>query len=303
MFTITFRDVPIQHISILNRPSYMRQNTYGNLVYIPIVAPVSDVTIEDCRKPDIVEACKKYKSMDEVINAFFLFNPETEEGHLKDSKFINFLGFKYEYHPKHKTYYGAIPKQYMLLSILARWSAAVQQDIFDEDKLSRSLAALPPEYNGGNGNGVIYYIDSNPPERPDGDMTGVAYSSMKLSSDKFGDCLVDITAPGSACRAVCNMKNNAKYDKEMDDLISKFGESQGNMLIANTSPMCVYPKLAEGIYNGTKKLFVCVTGTPKDIPDTVSSTGIKSGSLELYVIKGCTDRTEFSDNWPEDWRK
>lgn len=116
--SITFKGVELLQIPVWNKPSYMQHNAYGRLRYIPILEPVDFVSPKEIR-----EINKKYvgtMSVSEIVEDFFKKFPE-ETGKLNNFYEIEYLGYRYKYHPSHKTHYGNIDKKYILMPILTRY--------------------------------------------------------------------------------------------------------------------------------------------------------------------------------------
>lgn len=152
---IMYKDRPIDSLLFVNIPSYVQQNVYGRLRYYPVLEPVTDVSVNDLKEPKIVEAAKRFKSTEEVVKAFFEWNPPTTGGKLTDSREIQFLGYKYIYHPNHKTYYGNVDREYLILPAIMRWYVSVK----DEDRYNFSPKYIYPRgYQGGESRGFKYYI-------------------------------------------------------------------------------------------------------------------------------------------------
>ena len=139
--SITFNGVELLQIPVWNKPSYMQHNAYGRLRYIPILEPVDFVSPKE-----INETNKKFvrnMKVEEIVDDFFKKFPE-ETGKLNNFYEIEYLGYKYKYHPSHKTHYGNIDKHYIIMPVLVRYYIDYYLKKNPEDK-----QFLPRGYNEG----------------------------------------------------------------------------------------------------------------------------------------------------------
>lgn len=204
---ILFKEEPIDSLYAINTPSYVQQNVYGNLRYYPVVEPTDFISAEDITEEHIENALK-YNSVEDVVEAFFKYHPEENSGKLTDSKEVNFLGFKYIYHPHHKTYYGNVSKSYLLLPIVARWYMAVNKDASDSD--FTSAQRFPRGFNGGESAPFKYEI-----------VTTISLSSTPLKASSF---FIPMLAKDSPWRSIYLMSKSVEdvYDI-LDELLEKHG--------------------------------------------------------------------------------
>lgn len=204
---ILFKEEPIDSLYAINTPSYVQQNVYGNLRYYPVVEPTDFISIEDITEEHKKNAMK-YSSVEEVVEAFFKYHPEENSGKLTDSKEVYFLGFKYIYHPHHKTYYGNVSKSYLLLPIVARWYMAVNKDASDND--FTSAQRFPRGFNGGESAPFKYEI-----------ITTSSSSNTPLNTSSF---FIPMLAKDSPWRSIYLMSKSVEdvYDI-LDELLKKHG--------------------------------------------------------------------------------
>lgn len=206
---ILFKEEPIDSLNVVNTPSYVQQNVYGKLKYYPVVEPANFISAKDITEEHKKNAMK-YKSVDEVVEAFFKYHPEENSGRLTESKEINFLGFKYVYYPNHKTYYGNVSKSYLLLPIVARWYMAVNEDAVDSD--FTNAHRFPRGFNGGESAPFKYEILGS---------TSEDNQQEQGNSSKF---VIPMLAKGSPWRSIYLMSNQVEdvYDA-LDKLLEKHG--------------------------------------------------------------------------------
>lgn len=206
---ILFKDEPIDSLLAINTPSYVQQNVYGKLKYYPVVEPVNHISDADITEEHKKNA-RKYTNVEQVTEAFFKFNPEKSEGKLTDAVEINFLGFRYVYHPHHKTHYGNVSKSYLILPIIARWYFMVNENAKDAD--FTDAHRFPRGFNGGESAPFKYEIA--------GSTTKDNKPEQKTSS-KF---IIPMLAKGSPWRNIYLMSNEAEnvFDT-LDALLEKHG--------------------------------------------------------------------------------
>ena len=206
---ILFKEEPIDSLLAINTPSYVQQNVYGNLRYYPVVEPVNFISAEDITEEHKKNAMK-YNTVEEVVESFFKYNPEKSEGKLTDSVEINFLGFKYMYHPHHKTHYGNVSKSYLLLPIIARWYTAVNSNASDDD--FTDAHRFPRGFNGGESAPFKYEIIG---------------STMKDNQQERGNSskfIIPMLAKGSPWRNIYLMSNQSEdVYNVLDELLEKHG--------------------------------------------------------------------------------
>lgn len=209
MESILFNGIEIKNIRVINRPSFMYQNTFGNMQAIPVVAPIDMIDAEELGKPERMNAAKKYSTMKELVDDFFTRFPETNEGTLKDYQEITFLGFRYQYHPKHLTYYGRLNKSYILTPIIARWIVAQDgyYQIADSD-----VNTFPKDYNRGTGYGFSEYE-----KEPDG--PAIEVSEPKTDCN-LKDFLIPFFAPLTIERTIAKANCPAEGFNALDALLS-----------------------------------------------------------------------------------
>lgn len=215
---ILFKEEPIDSLYAINTPSYVQQNVYGNLRYYPVVEPTDFISAEDITEEHKKNAMK-YNSVEEVVEAFFKYHPEENSGKLTDSKEVNFLGFKYIYHPHHKTYYGNVSKSYLLLPIVARWYMAVNKDASDSD--FTSAQRFPRGFNGGESAPFKYEI-----------VTTISLSSTPLNTSSF---FIPMLAKDSPWRSIYLMSKSVEdvYDI-LDKLLEKHGFNPSKDLLGTS---------------------------------------------------------------------
>ena len=191
MEPILFNEVPIDSLKVWNTPSYVQQNVYGNMKYYPVLEPVDSIEMKDITDAHI-ERAKQYKSTDEVVAAFFNWNPRTTGGKLSDSKNINFLGFRYVYHPNHKTYYGNVDEEYLILPAIARWMMCINASTDDDD--FDDAHRFPRGYKGGCSRGYKIYLEGSEKSK-----------ETKVDKSFDGKVLIPMIPTGSHWRAVAAM--------------------------------------------------------------------------------------------------
>lgn len=147
-------------VELINRPTYVMHNAYGNVKFYPVLEPATIIDYSDLANDKIQEAYKKYDSSEEIAKDFYSWNPEETGGHLNDQKLIHFLGHDYYYHPNHKTRYGNVDKLYFLLPIIARWYYIKSGGKKIDDILSAGYM-LPRGYRDGNSTGIHYTFDGD----------------------------------------------------------------------------------------------------------------------------------------------
>ena len=160
MSDIIFRGKEISTIPLYNRPSYMKQNSYGHVTYIPVLAPALDVTESELKNSKDLTIIK---SQDRIIDMFMEQYSETS-GSLKDHIEVSFMGYRYEYHPSHLTRYGKLARQYILLPIMVRW--AIANGIDANKFITTDPSGLPKDYKEGTAAGFSIYLseDFNSPQ-------------------------------------------------------------------------------------------------------------------------------------------
>lgn len=221
MNSILFNETPIEKLDVWNTPSYVQQNIYGNMKYYPVVEPIDIITKSDINDA-YIEQAKKYESTDKLVEDFFKWNPRTTGGKLSDSKLIRFLGFRYKYHPNHKTYYGNVDEEYLLLPIIARWmlciNASTANDDFDE------AHRFPREYRGGCSRG--YKLTLNKALNKQSEIKG---------SDVKAEMLIPMLPTGSIARNIALMNIDTCLFVQLDSCLMSLGINPSTALTGSKS--------------------------------------------------------------------
>lgn len=248
MESIQFKGIELLNIPVWNKPSYMQQSVYGRETVIPIIEPVDLVSPKECAEARS-KVTWKIESAFDIVALFFQLFPETDEGKLKDYKEITFLGFKYYYHPKHKTRYGAISKFYMLLPIIARYYYKEFMKYQASD-----VRFLPRGYKDGTARGLEITPDVQR------DLKDRVTDAIDVHKDRvykeFGmkrNILIPITKRGSAGRVTAKMRSDASAYEQFDEWAEQFKKE------------LVYPNseindigLFVSALDNTNKFFVCM---------------------------------------------
>ena len=232
MDSIKFRDIELVTIPVWNKPSYMRQNVYGRETVIPIVEPVNLVSPKEMatvREEIDAKRVTPFNNSDQIIDLFFNKFSETEEGKLKDYVEIEFLGFKYYYHPKHNTYYGRIARSYMLLPIIARYFYKEAMAIKANDP-----RLLPVNYKDGNGKGLV--ITKTPVSTPSVNKTSEPAGrkpTLSTVSRKKG-FMVYISLPNTSDRVAASVLVPQGVNDMLDRLIGFLRTKKWEISACNT---------------------------------------------------------------------
>ena len=276
MEPLLFNGVALINVPIINRPSYMLQNNYGNEVYIPILEPCGIVTAKQLAEPHFKSMADQYKTAEEVKRAFFAKYPETTEGKLKDSKEVMFMGFNYIYHPKHTTYSGAISRNYILQPLLARWYIAKY------GKLNQTMKAtnpdtMPRKYNGGTGKGISFDDFSNTEDSP-----FVKKPVEEKVKDSWG---IVPFIPSGIGRAAIEFRISKFYFEELDKVVDEL-EKNGNVLWAMTEEQ---GKVVPYVIKGENVFITCLMNSTKyKCKDGVTLTPfIRGETIDVYRVNGC----------------
>jgi hypothetical protein len=221
----------------------------------------------------------EFKNTEDLVEDFFDKFPETEKGKLKDSIEIEYLGFKYNYHPKHNTYYGKIAKVYMLLPVIMRYFYKELHNVKADDP-----RVLPTNYKGGNSRGVQFYADD------DEEVTTPVVKKREVTPFNKKPCMVYFSMPGTTDRIAASVLVpdfiNASVDK-LIDYMKKVGHwnvkacNEGGKvgllgeLSGNNAP-CKYFVVTWGLYDATDS-----NGKPlKKV--------LEYESLTVYAVSGST---------------
>lgn len=289
MEEILHKGFEISKIPILNRPSYMKQNSYGNVSFIPVVTPLDNVVPTQLQKDPYKVYASKYNTVAEVIKAFFTANPETEEGHLRDFKEIEFLGFKYEYHPKHNTMYGKLAYQYMLLPIIARW--ACSRYGYDSLKESKEVQGLPREYKGGTAEGFMFEAINDKITPSEDYSPSTSYSAQ--SADK--ELTIPLVKRNTAARSIAICKVPPMVYKELDDFIERLEKKNIKVQLNDdtskekTIAKCVAPNETYYVIAKYKSdIFKAADGT-------VCPAMLMSDNITLYRLTGADTLKQAQD--------
>ena len=176
----------LEKVAVINRPTYVKHNAYGNIHYYSVLEPKTDVTLEDLRDEKIRKAYSKYKSTEEIANDFYQWNPEETGGRLNDFKSIHFLGHEYIYRPNHKTHYGNVDRRYFLLPIIARWYYIVtgknMENVLTQTAFGRNMGKKFKRLTYSTGK---VYTGIKLRIKPDDASKKVAYDMIDIDEEKI----------------------------------------------------------------------------------------------------------------------
>ena len=262
----------LEKVAVINRPTYVKHNAYGNIHYYSVLEPKTDVTLDDLRDEKIRKAYSKYKSTEEIANDFYKWNPEDKSVTLNDYKSIHFLGHEYIYRPHHKTYYGNVDRLYFLLPIIARWYYIVTdknlEDVLDDSYL------LPRGYMSGESKGFHYSLGAS-----DTEMT----SDKKVSDENF---FIPMVGNDTPARAIACMNVPSHVFTALDELISR-------PCCLNINLNGAYPESYVSTYEefGVKHLYVASYGK---VPSMVAGCKVMmiTSDYNVTICEVITDMDE-----------
>lgn len=267
--TIFYKETPIESLLALNTPSYVQQNVYGRMKYYPVVEPMTMIDVKDFTDAHIEQA-KKFNSTKDVVEAFFNWNPEGK-GQLTDSRKINFLGFSYTYYPNHKTYYGNVDKEYLILPIIARWYACVSAGYNDND--FKEANRLPREYRGGQSKGFKYSVNNTESVGPE-----VRVNRRDASLAYY---VIPMLPPGSMWRGIVSMNIPNDIFRSMDVCFGEVGINTKTQLTGE----CATDTVQRINVNGTEKFYVATHSTKViNVPNVTFNEVSSNGMVHLYEV-------------------
>lgn len=246
----------LESTELINRPTYVKHNAYGNVKYYPVLEPATIISYPDLKSDKLKEVYSKYTSAEQLAEDFFEWNPEETGGHLNDQKTIHFGGFEYIYHPNHKTHYGNVDRLYFLLPIIARWYF-IKSGGYNLEEIAGVQYTLPRDYKGGESLGIHNRFGEEPKKE------------VTKSESAIGHQFIPMVKGNSVDRYVLYLNTPKELFETLDELLE----------LPHTVGITLNGKSAVDLVEeveGTNKLCFAVAG---DIPN------IKDCEIEVIASK------------------